>query len=192
MSQKCCGLIHSFDRCAVAEVWVPAAIRCFIIGENPGIPGAPYFYDPIPLKRDSVGVRRLLLPALAAENLISEPTLLGFREGGFLFDHAIRCQLPKATMDRERARARTFRPSLADQASHLRRLVGRSCKVWLMGGVARAAIRSQYPELGVEARNLEQPYAVESKFFVSHYLRPRFDTPDDVALITTAVRGFLA
>jgi hypothetical protein len=166
-------------------------MRCLVIGENPGAPSSPYFYDPIAPDGDPVGVRRLLLPALVARKLITKPTLCAFKDDGFLFDHGIRCQLPKKVMDLERARAGRMRPSLADNATHLGEALLLAPKVWVMGGVARAAIASQVKELRVTAKSLKDPYVLNEKFFVSHYLRPRFDKPEDIRAIVDHMAQFL-
>lgn len=76
-----------------------------MIGESPGAPGSPCFYDPIPPEGDPVLVRRLLLRALTQANLLSSPTLESFKDAGFVFDHAIREQLDMTHVEIERDKA---------------------------------------------------------------------------------------
>src|SRR5688572_27617810 len=93
----CCKAeLHPWDYYKVAAEWLPQEVRCFIIGENPGNTNSEYFYSaPGSYDRDRVRVRRGLLQGLHNGTLVSEATLEGFRNAGFLFDHAIRCLLPR-------------------------------------------------------------------------------------------------
>lgn len=92
----CCGAEkHGWDRQEVERRWLPTTLRCFVVGENPGDTTSEYFYErPASYAADEVTVRRALLRGLHEQGLIAEATLEGFQEAGFLFDHAIRCQLP--------------------------------------------------------------------------------------------------
>lgn len=187
--QTCCGHVHPFDARRVRSLWWPDSLRCLIVGENPGSAESAYFYDPIPIGNDPVGVRRLLLPALRQAELIPEASLAGFKSSGFVFDHAIRCPLPSEAVRKERARARRLRPSIADNASHLRAVVESAPTVWIMGGVARAAVKSQF-NLDFLAKPLSPAY-VDGKFLISQYLRPRFDDAEAVEAIVGRLKTFL-
>src|SRR5262245_31777357 len=102
MAEPCaiCGDGHLFDLREVRRAWWPAHPRCLIIGESPGAPGGAYFYDPVPAGRDPVTVRRQLLAGLERARLLPTNTLEAFRAEGFAFDHAVRCQLATARMER--------------------------------------------------------------------------------------------
>jgi hypothetical protein len=66
-----------------------------VVAENSGDTTSHYFYQrPASYESDEVAVRRALLRGLREQGLITVATLEGFRDAGFLFDHAIRCQLP--------------------------------------------------------------------------------------------------
>ena len=103
----CCGAEkHEWDRLEVERRWLPARLQCLVIGENPGDTTSEYFYErPPSYASDGVVVRRALLAGLRHEGLIADATLEGFREAGFLFDHAIRCQLPSEVVAAERMQA---------------------------------------------------------------------------------------
>jgi len=115
-----------FETADVQNKWFPAKLRCLIIGESPGAPNSPYFYDPIPAGRDPVLVRRLLLKALEEARILPTPTLEAFKDRGFLFDHAIRAQLPMTDVKRERKAAEKFQSKLAMSATHLNPLINRA------------------------------------------------------------------
>lgn len=84
---------HGWERFDVERSWLPAMLRCLIVGENPGGLSAEYFYErPASYESDKVDVRKGLLRGLREQHLIGEPTLEGFRDAGFLFDHATRCR----------------------------------------------------------------------------------------------------
>jgi hypothetical protein len=188
---QCCGSPHPFDVAHVRDRWWPRELRCLIIGESPGAPGAPYFYDPVP-ERDPVLVRRLMLSSLARAGLITAPTLAAFQDGGFLFDHAIRCQLPMEEIQRERRRAQRYRSIHAARAEHLREAIEAASSVWAMGLIARNAVAALYPEIPKEQRRLNPPYRISAapKFFVTRYFS-RWTSTADVDRIVLAVRGFL-
>lgn len=189
-AEPCCGLEHPFDSRRVRHQWWPISLKYLVIGENPGKPTSAYFYDPIPNGIDPVGVRRLLLPALADANLIVAPTLDAFKAGGFVFDHGVRCQLPSVVVTRERTKARELRPSIAGASGHLADAATLAHTVWVMGAIARAAAASQFPALDFSPRPLDPPYSVGSKFFVSQYLRPRFDDTMKIKSIVNSFRVF--
>src|SRR5437867_450626 len=106
----CCGkAMHPWDRFEVERVWRPQRLRCFIVGENPSGVGAPYFYEaPKRYDDDPVAVRRGLLQNLHSQKLLVSATLEGFQEVGFLFDHAIRCLLPKEVVKKEQNAAMRY------------------------------------------------------------------------------------
>ncbi|HYD47507.1 MAG TPA: hypothetical protein VEB21_04135 [Terriglobales bacterium] len=156
---------HPFESRYVNSVWKPDLIRCLIVGESPGNPGAPYFYDPIPTdRRDPVGVRRVLLAALHAAGWIAAPSLEAFKAAGFLFDHAVRCQRPMAEIDGLRARARRFRGAVTPLAEHLRPLLEEAEQVWAMGALARQAIADLDPTMPRLRRPLTPPYVSEGTY----------------------------
>ena len=102
----CCGAEkHGWDRLEVERYWLPPILRWFIVGENPGDTTSEYFYErPASYAQDKVAVRSALLRGLHQQGLIAEATLEGFQEAGFLFDHAIRCQLSPMIVSSERQR----------------------------------------------------------------------------------------
>jgi hypothetical protein len=43
----CCDApSHPWDRWQVEQRWMPKALRCLIVGENPGDVSSEYFYEP--------------------------------------------------------------------------------------------------------------------------------------------------
>lgn len=58
---------------------MPADLRCFIVGENPGDVESAYFYDPT----RAVSVRTIVLRELHARRQIRAPDLAAFRGAGF-------------------------------------------------------------------------------------------------------------
>src|SRR5918994_6184708 len=99
---NCCSGQHPWDLYNVPINWCPLKPRCPIIGENPGDVGSPYFYDETQsVGYDPIAVRRNLLFGLHKVGLIDAPTLHAFQQAGFLFDHAIRCHLPPATVENQ-------------------------------------------------------------------------------------------
>lgn len=182
-----------FDSRAVRTRWWPPRNLCLIIGESPGVPGSPYFYDPIPEHTaDPVGVRRLLLPALLEAGLIAAATLEAFRDAGFVFDHAIRRQLPGAVIRRERERALRYRSAWVSQATHIAQMIEEFPVIWVMGRIARNAVGIHRPALAVR-RALDPPYVIDSepRFFFSSYFRPRFDRVEAVNRIVAQFRRCL-
>lgn len=173
---RCCSGRHPFDSRAVPEAWRPQDLRCLIIGESPGDTDSAYFYDPIPVGRtDPIEVRRYLLSGLWSAGLLSAPTLEALRSAGFLFDHAIRCQLPRDVIKRERAAAARWKSERAHRASHLVALVNAAAKVWVMGRIALDAVRHVCGLSALIATcRVHPPYIVsntgEPPFFVSRYM----------------------
>jgi hypothetical protein len=150
--------------------WFPRRLRCLIVGESPGAPASPYFYDPIPpTGHDPVIVRRLLLRALTQAKILPSPNLDAFKDNGFLFDHAIRAQLPMAEVKKERKNAERFDSKLAKSATHLMPLVGMAECVWAMGWIARDAVVHVVPSVSMKRRSLTPPYRLNEKVFVSRY-----------------------
>jgi hypothetical protein len=139
-----------------------------------------------------VTVRRHLLAGLAAAGLIHSATLEAFRAAGFLFDHAIRCPLPTAMIERERARARKYQSALAASgAAHLYELIEEWPAVWVMGHLARNSVAVAHPSWPRAPRLLTPPYVEPPKFFVSPYFR-RFDAPTQINMIVDCFRSVLA
>src|SRR6266704_1278466 len=100
----CCGASeHQWEKHEVERRWLPHTLKCFIIGENPGDTTSQYFYEkPSSYDSDGVVVRKALLRGLHQHGILREATLESFRDAGFLFDHAIRCQLSSAMVSAER------------------------------------------------------------------------------------------
>lgn len=174
---NCCNHPHPYDHFDVQGRWRPSQLRCLIIGENPGSPESVYFYDPPEsYERDPVKVRRGLISNLFELRLLHAPTLEGFREAGFLFDHAIRCPLPKETIDKERGTARrSLNAARVQEPEHLRQAVDRAHIVWVMGHLACNAVANLTDEFPRITRQItHSPYPGEdkpnSRFFVSAYL----------------------
>jgi hypothetical protein len=120
-------------------------------------------------------VRRYLLSGLWSAGLLSAPTLEALRSAGFLFDHAIRCQLPRDVIKRERAAAARWKSERAHRASHLVALVNAAAKVWVMGRIALDAVRHVCGLSALIATcRVHPPYIVsntgEPPFFVSRYM----------------------
>ncbi len=195
-----CGRVHLFESREVRRRWWwPSQPTCLIIGESPGPPGAAYFYDPIPTGRDPVAVRRHLLAGLTRAKLVSSNTLEAFAVSGFVFDHALRCQLEMARIERERTLARKYDSPLAEQATHLVEFIGQFPRVWVMGHMARNAVACQDQSLPAVCRLLTPPYVVpgvgdrdaeDRQFFVSRYFT-RFDKDATVDAIIGPLRQFL-
>lgn len=189
----CCGGPHPFDSRRVKQRWWPEKLHCLLVGESPGPPGADYFYDPVPEDaQDPIVVRRLLLPGLVASGLLDSPTLEAFRAAGFAFDHAIRCQLPTATVTQEHKLACRYTSPSAHAASHLAEVVRAAPKVWILGHIARDAV-THVCGLGDRRHRITPPYilAEDPRIFVSQYFR-RFDTPSRVREIVAEFNAFLA
>jgi len=173
----CCSAVkHPWDEHEVERRWLPRALRCLIIGENPGDTTSEYFYQPpASYASDAVVVRRALLRGLHHHGLIPEPTLEGFRDAGFLFDHAIRCQLPRDDVAAEQHRAMRYASRRVEDPAHLRRRLAESVVVWVMGHLASNAVANITPEFPKKRRRISMPpypgpVSPSSRFFVSEYL----------------------
>jgi hypothetical protein len=166
-----CHGVHPFDDRLVAERWRPAILRCLVIGESPGPPGAEYFYDASQrADRDRIAIRRNILRGLTELGILGSPSVGAFVEAGFMLDHAIRCQLPLSTVARERSRASRFRSRLVERPFHLRDLISRAERVWVMGHIARNAVRNLGVELPKQVALDPPSVALDGRTFVSRYL----------------------
>jgi hypothetical protein len=133
-------------------------------------PASPYFYDPIPSTgHDPVIVRRLLLRALTEAKILPSQNLDAFKDNGFLFDHAIRAQLPMAEVNSKRKDAEKFESKLARSATHLLPLGRVAESVWAMGWIARDAVVHVLPSVSMRRRSLTPPYRLNETIFVSRY-----------------------
>lgn len=195
---SCCGATeHAWDRYEVEHHWIPRVLRCLIIGENPGGNSSEYFYArPTSYTNDPVVVRRSLLRGLHNHGFIPEATLEGFKDAGFLFDHAIRCQLASAIVGRERQRAMRYRSRRVEDASHLRPLVAKATVVWVMGHLASNAVANATAEFAKERRKISEPphpaaIGPCSRFFLSEYFtwRNEGDTPGICAAFARFASG---
>lgn len=173
---ECCGTQeHPWDWYKVETHWLPASIRCLIVGENPGSERSEYFYHPPKTyARDCVVVRKGLLQGLQAVGLIERATLESFRDAGFLFEHGIRCPLPSDVVRREHRLAKRYASARVGSALHLVPLLSRAETVWVMGHIASNAVANATPEFSKERRLISQaPYPGEiapgSRFFISEY-----------------------
>lgn len=173
----CCGAEkHEWNRLEVERRWLPPTLRCFIVGESPGNTTSEYFYErPASYAQDEVGVRRALLRGLHQQGLIAEATLDGFQEAGFLFDHAIRCQLSSMVVSSERQKAMRYTSRRVGNADHLCMWLAQSCVVWVMGHLASNAVANASAEFPKQRRKISLPpypgeIARDSRFFVSEYL----------------------
>lgn len=179
----CCGVEkHPWEIHYVERVWLPKVLRCFVIGENPGDKTSQYFYEPpADYTSDAVVVRRALLRGLHRHRLIRDATLEAFRDAGFLFDHAIRCQLDSDTVGVERQRATRYRCRRVEDPAHLRARIGTASVVWVMGHLASNAVANATPEFPRQRRRISMPpfpgsIAPGSRFFLSEYLRWRTES----------------
>lgn len=173
---NCCNHAHPYDDFDVQGCWQPSQLRCLIIGENPGGLESAYFYDPPEsYERDPVKVRRGLILNLFELRLLHAPTLEGFREAGFLFDHAIRCPLPKEIVKKERDAAKRHKAKRVQNPEHLREHLACAPIVWVMGHLACNAVANITDEFPKKRRGISsRPYPggdkPNSRFFVSEYL----------------------
>lgn len=192
MEMKCGGMGHPFDRCRVATDWFPQELQCLIVGENPGSPGKPYCYDPIQeYMRDLVEVRRRLLPALVQHKLMSSATREAFRDAGFLFDHAIRCQMDQDLIRLESKLAKQHRSKLVSQSTHLAPLIAKVPKVWIMGYLALAAVtKICWKEIVYNYGIHPNGRVVNDKFLLSPYFN-RFSKESDIMAIRSNFKQFI-
>lgn len=171
--------MHQWERFEVARVWQPRWLRCLIVGENPADVGAPYFYEaPTNYTDDPVNVRRGLLQNLYSEKLLAAPTLEGFRDAGFLFDHAIRCLLPKEVVHKEHQAAMRYASTRVQHPTHLFAALSQAPIVWVMGHLANNAVANLTKELPKKERKISRaPFPGEaapgSRLFASEYLHWR-------------------
>ena len=193
----CCGAAsHSWDQYQVEHLWLPRRLRCLIIGENPGSEASEYFYAvPKSYVKDAVVVRRCLLRGLHAQKLIREATLEGFRDAGFLFDHAIRCPLPSSVVEDERRAARRYASTRVMNPTHLCPWLSQATAVWVMGHLASNAVANATVEFPKKRRRISMhPYPGEisprSKFFLSEYFTWRNEkkTPEICQVFTRFAR----
>ncbi|MDE0486919.1 MAG: hypothetical protein OXH80_08065 [Nitrospira sp.] len=176
MIMNCCNHTHPYDDFDVQGRWQPSQLRCLIIGENPGGLESAYFYDPPEnYQKDPVIVRKGLLSTLSELKLLYTPTLEGFRQAGFLFDHAIRCPMTREDIRRERQAAQRYKAARVQKPDHLRRAIAHASIVWVMGHLACNAVANLTNEFSKKQRRISaHPYPgydePESRFFVSEYL----------------------
>jgi len=169
-------------------------LRCFIIGENPGDTTSEYFYQPLPrYDSDDVVVRRALLGGLHLRGLIPKPTLEGFQDAGFLFDHAIRCQLAPDAVNADRQKAMRYTSRRVANPDHLKPRLAESTVVWVMGHLASNAVANATAAFPKARRRISLPpypgpIAPCSRFFVSEYLSWR--TEADAPRFCEAFRRF--
>jgi hypothetical protein len=173
----CCGAEgHEWDRLEVETRWLPKKLRCFIVGENPGDTVSEYFYERLASHTsDDVAVRRAILRGLHTQGLIAEPTLDAFQAGGFLFDHAIRCQLPSSVVTSEREKAKRYASRRVENVEHLKHWLSQACVVWVMGHLASNAVANATTEFPKQRRKISKPpypgaIDRDSRFFLSEYL----------------------
>jgi hypothetical protein len=172
----CAAQQHEWDRLEVEREWLPPTLRCFIVGENPGDTTSEYFYQrPASYESDEVAVRRALLRGLCEQGLIAVATLEGFRDAGFLFDHAIRCQLPSKVVKSEHEKAKRYASQRVGTPDHLRPWLSRAPLVWVMGHLAGNAVANATTEFPRQRRKISMPpypgeIAPYLRFFVSEYL----------------------
>ncbi|MGH7217191.1 MAG: hypothetical protein ACREIG_08150 [Nitrospiraceae bacterium] len=191
----CCGAAaHQWNRLEVERDWLPPTLRCFIVGENPGDATSEYFYErPASYASDEVAVRRALLRGLHQQSLIADATLEGFREAGFLFDHAIRCELSSKVVKSEREKAKRYASPRVENADHLRPWLAHARVVWVMGHLASNAVANATAEFPKQRRKISMPpypgeIAPGSKFFLSEYLTWR--TEAEASAFAEALKRF--
>ena len=172
----CCSVAeHPWDRFKVDLFWRPRQLRCLIVGENPGDVDSAYFYEaPESYANDPVVVRRCLLRGLHSQKLIPTATLEGFRDAGFLFDHAIRCLLSSADVKKGRSAAMRYASSRVQRSAHLLASLSQAPVVWVMGHLANNAVVNLTEDLPKEKRKIScDPFPGEaapgSRFFISEY-----------------------
>lgn len=179
----CCGVSeHQWEKHEVERHWLPHTLKCFIIGENPGDKTSQYFYEkPLSPSSDGVVVRRALLRGLHQHGIIQEVTLESFRDAGFLFDHAIRCQLSSDMVSAERQKAIRYASPRVKNPSHLAPWLTQAVVVWVMGHLASNAVANATTEFPRLRRKISMPpFPVEirplSRFFLSEYITWRNET----------------
>jgi hypothetical protein len=173
----CCGVSeHQWEKHEVERRWIPHTLKCFIIGENPGDKTSQYFYEkPLSYSSDGVVVRRSLLRGLHQHGIIQEATLESFRDAGFLFDHAIRCQLSSAIVSAERQKAIRYESPRVKNPTHLAPWLTQAVVVWVMGHLASNAVANVTTEFPRQRRKISMlPFPAEvqlsSRLFLSEYI----------------------
>jgi len=183
----CCGAKeHQWEEHEVECVWLPRAVRCFIVRENPGHKTSQYFYEPPETySSDPVVVRRALLRSLQQHGLISEATLEAFRDAGLLFDHAIRCQLDSDTVSIERQKAMRYRCRRVEDPAHLGSWLGTARVVWVTGHLASNAMTTLTPDFPRQRRRISlSPFPGEHSASVEVLLVREPQLADGVRSIT--------
>ena len=188
----CCGAQeHPWETFLVATEWSPDALRCLVIGESPGEDAAKYFYN----QRRKVAVRTIMLRELHRHGLLSESTLPAFRKEGFLFDHAIRCLLPRDIVQHEANLANRYESHRAAAAMHLVPFLQQESPVWVMGRIARNALAVMCSDFPRDPSDISKPpyprrMPEAHRFFVSRYLLHA--SRIEVAQIFARLHAFLA
>lgn len=167
----CCEREHPWDTFSVARKWIPSKLCCLIVGESPGKDEEKYFYN----EHRRVAVRTIMLGGLHRHGIIVEPTLVAFREAGFLFDHAIRCLLDPDIIKHEATLAQRYSSPRASAAAHLDVFLGAGSPVWVMGRIARNGVADPRSEFQRDYSEISKPpnprWLPEApRFFVSRYL----------------------
>lgn len=116
-----------------------------------------------------------MLRELHRHGLLTEPTLVAFRQAGFLFDHAIRCLLSTDIIQHEASLANRYESPRAATATHLGPFLGLESPVWVMGRIARNAVgilRREFPRDTSEISKPPNPRWLPEapRFFVTRYL----------------------
>ncbi|MGH7227967.1 MAG: hypothetical protein ACREIH_02030, partial [Nitrospiraceae bacterium] len=155
----CCGAEkHQWEEHDVERAWLPRVLQFFIVGENPGDKSSQYFYEPPQTyASDPVVIRRALLRGLYRHGLIPGATLEAFRDSGFLFDHAIRCQLDSGTVSIERQKAMRYRCRRVEAPTHLETWLATAKLVWVMGHLASNAVGNATSDLPRQRRRISLP-----------------------------------
>jgi hypothetical protein len=137
-------------------------------------------------------VRRHLLAGFVRHKLISSATREDFRDGGFLFDHAIRCQLKQDLIRCEAELAKVHKSQLVSQSVHLAPIIiANASKVWIMGYLALAAVsKISSREIGWIYGIPSNGQSINSKYFLSQYFN-RFSKASQIDAILTNFREFL-
>lgn len=178
----CTAPMHQWEEHEVERRWLPATLKCFIVGENPGDTTSQYFYEkPSSYNSDGVVVRRALLRGLQQHGLVQEATLESFRDAGFLFDHAIRCQLSSSLVSAERQKATRYASPRVENPIHLGPWLSQAVVVWVMGHLASNAVANVTMEFPRQRRKISMPpfpaeVGPSSRLFLSEYITWRNET----------------
>jgi len=157
ISRDLSGLLVGVWQCAVAirPIRLPTGCSVLVAAEadvpnhrgEPGSSGSRLFLRPNTERYSrSRGCEGNLLAGLSEAGLLAAPTLEAFREAGFAFDHAIRCQLPMRVISVERDLATVYESAKAEVADHLKPLIDAAPtpKVLAMAYLARNAVVMPY------------------------------------------------